>query len=130
MKSLSRDEILQADDLPIEVVDVPEWKGTVHLRALSGTERDEFEQLCQDRKSAKHFDIRGVKIRLVVLSLCDEAGKCLFGESDISKLQAKSAAAIDILFDIAQRLSGLKDEDVKELSENLEEGPSEDSGSS
>ena len=40
---LSRDDILKAEDLTTEEVDVPEWGGTVLVRGLTGRERDEFE---------------------------------------------------------------------------------------
>ncbi|MFE3382837.1 hypothetical protein [Streptomyces anulatus] len=40
---LSAEQILDADDLAIEDVPVPEWGGTVRVKGMSGTERDRFE---------------------------------------------------------------------------------------
>ena len=40
---LTKDEILRADDLRLERVEVPEWGGEVVLRTMTGTERDAFE---------------------------------------------------------------------------------------
>ena len=37
---LSKEQILAAEDLPHKDVPVPEWKGTVRVRALTGFERD------------------------------------------------------------------------------------------
>ncbi len=40
--ALTGEEILGADDLPTEVVPVPEWDGTVIVRTLTGAERDHW----------------------------------------------------------------------------------------
>ena len=43
MTYLSRDTILQREDIVTEDVEVPEWSGTVRVRGMSGVERDAFE---------------------------------------------------------------------------------------
>lgn len=130
MDDLTRDEILAIEDLPTERVEIPEWKGAVYMRTLSGKQRDEFTQLATDRRSAKRFDIRGLKVRLVAMALCDKSGKLLFaGDGDESKLNAKAGAAIDRLFQIAQRLSGLSDDELEEMTADFGEGPNANSGS-
>ena len=43
MSDLSRDQILGADDLVIQSIAVPEWKGTVFIRTLTAGEHDRFE---------------------------------------------------------------------------------------
>ena len=43
MAYLTRDEILQAQDIQFEDVKVPEWNGTVRVRGLTGVERDALE---------------------------------------------------------------------------------------
>ena len=40
---LTREQILQSDDLPCETVPVPEWGGEVQVRTMTGTDRDAFE---------------------------------------------------------------------------------------
>jgi hypothetical protein len=130
MDDLSRDDILAIEDLPTERVEIPEWKGAVYMRTLSGKQRDEFTQLATDRRAAKRFDIRGLKVRLVAMALCDKDGKLLFGgNGDDAKLNAKAGAAIDRLFQIAQRLSGLSDDELEEMTEGFEKGPNANSGS-
>jgi hypothetical protein len=44
-------------------------------------------------------------------------------------LGAKSAAALQLVFDVACRLSGIGQKDVEELAESLEKDPFEDSPS-
>ena len=43
MTILTRDQILQANDLVTETVEVPEWGGSVFVKSLTGVERDQFE---------------------------------------------------------------------------------------
>lgn len=130
MEALTRDAILKKDDRVIEKLEIPEWDGFVHVRSMTGTERDEFEQLASDRQKGKRLNLAGLKAKIVALSAVDESGKILFGgQGDIDRLNLKSAAAIDRIYKKAQKLSHLTDEDVEELVSDLEEGPNENSGS-
>ena len=117
--SLSRDQILSAGDVTIEEVQVPEWGGSVYVRSLNGRARDRFEssrfKLKGDKVEMIHDNTRAV---LLSLSLCDEAGTLLFSEADVAALGEKNAAAMDRCFDVAQRLSGLRNKDVEEKLKN------------
>ena len=53
----------------------------------------------------------------------------IIGMTDINGLNAKSGSVIDRLFNIAQTLSGLSDDDVDELAGNSAAVPSGGSGS-
>jgi len=111
---LTREAILQADDLPRELVQVPEWGGDVYVSTLTGTQRDAFEQSLQGKKD--RVDLENVRARFAVLTICDEKGTRLFTHADISKLGKKSAAALDRVFAVAQRLNGFSDSDSREIS--------------
>lgn len=133
---LSREQILEAQDLEKELVEVPEWGGAVYVRALTGTERDAFEQSMVEtrtvRKGRKQETVREMRLqnlraRLCALTICDEDGTRLFNDSDVHALGRKSASALNRVFEVAQRLSGLTDEDVEELAGNSEDGQSGDS---
>ena len=50
--------------------------------------------------------------------LVDEKGKLMFGKLDLVDLGKKSASALDKLFEVGQRLAGLKKEEVEELVKN------------
>jgi len=117
--ALSRDQILSAGDVTIEEVQVPEWGGSVYVRSLNGRARDRFEssrfKLKGDKVEMIHDNTRAV---LLSLSLCDEAGTLLFSEADVAALGEKNAAAMDRCFDVAQRLSGLRNKDVEEKLKN------------
>ncbi len=128
---LSRDAILGVDDRATEVVPVPEWGGDVIVRALSGAERDAYEAslVTVRRDGSQRFNMENIRARLAAMSIVGEDGERLFSDQDIKALGSKSAQALDRVFDAARKLSGLSDEDVKELAEGFGDAPSEDSTS-
>jgi hypothetical protein len=123
---LSADEILGADDRRYEVVAVPEWNGEVRLRSLSGSERDEYEDsLVQQVGNKQVTNARNARAKLVALCAVDASGQPLFTKAQVIKLGSKSSAALQRLFDVACRMNGFTDDDVKELEGNSDGGPSE-----
>jgi hypothetical protein len=134
-KLLSRDEILKAEDRATEVVEVPEWGGSVTIRALSGTERDRFEteSVSYGRTNQGGLQISGVqtnnvRARLVALSVIDADGKRMFSDKDVLALGDKSAAALNRVFEAAQQLSRISQRDVEVLTADLKGGPNGTSG--
>lgn len=127
---LTRKDILIADDLTRELVDVPEWGAgaQVWVRGMSGTERDEFEASIVDARAGKEqkLNMKNVRAKLASLTLCDEAGKRLFSEGDIGELGKKSATALQRVFLVGQRLSGIGESDVKELTGEMAGNPTGD----
>ena len=113
---LSRDAILQTDDLPRELVQVPEWGGDVYVSTLNGTQRDAFEQSMQGKKNKLNLD--NVRARFAVLTLVDDKGVRLFTDADAKALGEKSAAALDRVFAVAQRLNGFSSQDAEDLAGN------------
>ncbi len=106
---LSRDQILQSDDLPRKEVLVPEWGGSVFVRTMSGSERDRFEA-AHLRNPEKNF-----RARLAVLTVCDDKGSPLFNDADIETLGAKSSSALTRIFEAASKLNRLSKEDYEDL---------------
>lgn len=120
MNVLTKNAILSQSDREIELVEVPEWGGVVFVRSLSGEERDQFEASIIERNGRDvRTNLRNLRARLVVLAACDESGAPIFTPGDADALGAKSAAALDRIFSVAQRLSGLRENDVQELAENF-----------
>ncbi len=121
---LTKEMILAADDLPKELVQVPEWGGAVWVKAMSGAERDGYEAMILDQRGKDtKVNLRNARAKLAMATVVDAEGKRLFGMADIEALSKKSAAALQRIFDVATRLSGISDEDLKELTESLEENP-------
>lgn len=117
---LTKDQILNADDLPREPVNVPEW-GTgavVYVRTMSGAERDAFEQSVLDAKRNGTTNLVNIRARLAVKVLCDEQGKRLFDDQDAEALGRKSSMVLDRVFAVAQKLNGIGPKDVEALEGN------------
>lgn len=127
---LDKKSILLADDVVKELVSVPEWGGDVWVRGMTGASRDKFEaSIVQTRGKDQSLNMVNIRAKLASMTICDEAGQRLFSDADIAELSNKSAAALQRIFAVAQRLSGIGEEDVKELAEGLKENPLEGSAS-
>lgn len=113
---LTREQILNADDLTKQEVAIPEWGGSVFVRSMTAAERDAYESSLLDKKGNVNY--KDARASLVVVSCCDESGKALFSKTDIKLLSAKNAAAVDRLFSVAQKINGMTVEDMEELTKN------------
>ena len=117
--ALTKDQILESNDLKNEAVDVPQWGGTVYVRTMTGADRDQFEasMVTVLADGTRKADLTNLRAKLVALTIVDENGARLFEASDVDRLGLKSAAAIESVFAVAQRLNGLgakaEDEAVK-----------------
>lgn len=131
MSVLSRDAILYAVDIKTEDVAVPEWGGTVRVKAMTGAERDAYESSVVQMRSdgTKAVNLENLRGRLVALTCVDENGERLFTDADAIALGSKSAAALERVFDVARKLSGLTDNDVEELAEGFGDAPNDGSTS-
>lgn len=127
MGLLSKTDILAVADLTTEDVPVPEWGGTVRVRCLNGDERDTWDGFRLQARESKSY--RNFSARLVGMSVVDADGKRLFSDEEIALLAAKSGRALDRVFAVAVRLSGLNAEHVEEAEKNSASGQSGDSGS-
>ncbi len=116
MKQLTRDDILSAEDLKSECVEVPEWGGEVIVREMTGTERDAWETSVVSTVDGK-VKINSVNMRakLVAVSIVDSDGKRLFSDKDVVELGKKSCAALDRCVDVAKRLSRIGEDELEAL---------------
>ena len=126
-KFLTKAEILAKDDLKTEDLFVPEWDAWVKVRTLNASERDWFEASTVQRNGKKvTTNLQNIRARLCLLCIVGENGERLFEQEDEFPLGGKSAAALDRIFTVAQRLNGLRDEDVEELAGNSKGVQAED----
>lgn len=128
-KILTKEEILAAEDLPTQEIEVPEWGGSVIVRPLTGSERDAFEgSVLRGVGNKAKVDMTHVRAKLVGLCVINKDGKRLFAsQEEVILLGRKNGKVLDRLFQIAQSLSGLSDKAVEELTEGLE--PAQNAGS-
>lgn len=120
MAILNREDILKAQDLVTEEVEVPEWGGSVFIRTMTGAERNAFELEVVPgvADGSNRMDVLNMREKLLVKVIVDDKGQRLFTDKDIKALGEKSAAALDRLFEVAQRLNRLSARDVEELEKN------------
>jgi hypothetical protein len=118
---LSKDDILKAEDLGTEEVDVPQWGGTVLVRGMTGRERDAFEvSLMQPGANGQRvMDPRNLRAKVVARCVVGDDGLLLFSDADVAALGGKSGAAIDRVYAVAARLSGMSDEDQEKMTRDF-----------
>jgi hypothetical protein len=122
--------ILDLPDLADELVDVPEWGYRLRVRSLTGTERDAFEaSLLQTRGRDREINLRDMRAKLVAQSVRKSDDSRVFSDAQVEALGRKNAAALQRVFRVAQKLSGLAEDEVEELTRELGEDPSVGSGS-
>lgn len=127
---LSKQAIVEVNDLKVEFVNVVEWGGEVGVRVMSGAARDKFDAWMMSRvkpinptddptdpKTKRTMDTQGMRSFLLSLTLCDESGALLFAD-DTASLDAKSAPVLNTLFDKAQEVNGLTPAAVETAAKN------------
>jgi len=121
--ALTREGILGISDLTSETCPVPEWGGSVLVQGLTGEERDEFEASCVKGRGRKaEVNLHNLRAKLVVIVCRDATGARLFTDDDAPALGRKSAAAINRIYEVGARLSGITEDDVEELLGNSSRG--------
>lgn len=125
-KILSKDDILNVNDIYIEEVLVPEWGGSVYVKTLSGEERDIVEASILEFSAngqPKKMKTEKMRATLAVVGICDEKGNHVFDQKDIPALAKKSSAALDRVVAAIQKLAGMSPADVESLLGELKNDP-------
>ena len=116
MAFLSRADLLAAIGLPREPVRIPELGGDVLVQGMSGAQRDAWEaSLVEGKGKRRRMNTANIRAKLVAQCCIDEAGNRLFTDTDVEVLGTTRVDVLNRLFGVAQRLSGVSDEDVDEL---------------
>ena len=119
-----RDKVLNAADVPEELVKVPEWDGEFLIRGLTAGEAVDF----YDRAVQKDPRTGDTRVNrkwwgpeLLIACVYDPQNKAkVFEPADRDTLANKSSAVVTRLAGIAARLSGLGgDEQDKEITQDL-----------
>jgi hypothetical protein len=114
-------EALLSAKVPTEAVPVPELgKGVVVIvRGMTGRERDAFEASCFQRKGRKsEFSMANLRAKMVAYCCIKPSGERWFTDADAEVLGEVRADIIDRLFTVAQKLSGMREEDLDELGQS------------
>ncbi len=132
----TRDQILSSDDLSHKDLVVPEWGDImVRIRELTGTERGVFEKSISkvstkaDGTTNVELEAQNLRVQLCALTMVDGDNNRLFADHEVHSLGEKSAKALQRVFDVSAKLSGISDESVEETLGESEATPSEESPS-
>ncbi len=106
-----RDQILNADDIKKESVEVPEWGVTLEVRGMSGGDRARILETAVDAMG--NLSLQVVYPEIVIATTYDPAtGERIFDYGDTEAILAKNALAVDRIASVGMRLSGLGDAGV------------------
>ena len=123
-----RQAILETDDIQQEPVEA--WGLTLTVRGLTGAQRDEWEgsiiRMSPDGRKVTP-NMRNFRAKLIAMCLVDAQGKRVFSDADVEALGKKSGQELSRIYKVAQRLSGMSDEDVEGLVKNFDSGQPDDS---
>jgi hypothetical protein len=124
---LTREDLLQKDDLKVEKVELS--KGYVFVREMTGHEKDVWEQSMLKQKPSGNKN-KGVeyettlddfRAKLAVVTVCDADGNLLFKPEDYRMLnKMMSASNIEKIVAVAQRINAITQEEKDEILKNSE----------
>jgi hypothetical protein len=120
-----RDQILNSNDIPKELVKVKEWNISIEVRGMTGAERTRILDLAQDEKG---MNLQMVYPEIVIsTAFYADTGEKIFTPEDRTALLSKSANALDSLATVGMRLSGFLAETSNDLGKDSSETAIEDS---
>lgn len=119
---LTKEAILNAKDIGVREVEVPEWGGVVLVRGMTGRERQEYEEfLSKGKRGKQEITPRFAVEKIVATCTVDQDGNRLFTDEELALLSNKSIKALMRIATVAMELSGLTKEDMEEMVENFSE---------
>lgn len=118
-----RDQILACKDIQSELVEVPQWGVTVEVKGMTGRQR---AILLQDVMGPRgNVDLQKLYPQLVVFSAFDpETSEPVFLPGDIDAVAEKAGGALEVIAQVAMRLSGLDAAVQEKNSETSQSGDS------
>lgn len=120
MAILTKTQILEASDIDVREVPVPEWGGSVLVKSLSAGQVERI----QLRMKGK--GLRGVTAAMLAMAIVDEQGNRLFKETDIDALSKKSIQACQRVLKAVQEQNGLDNQAIKEMAKNSRNSQGDD----
>ena len=131
MGMLTKADILGANDLKTQVIECPEWGGSVTIRSLTAAQVQEHSRSLFTKevkngmggKTTTEYIVDPEKTsrsdaRLVSMSIIDESGAAVFTEADIEALMQKSSAPIRRIAKAQAALSGIAAEAIADAEKN------------
>lgn len=131
---LTKQQIVDAKDRPLEKVFVPEWadgnpEAYVMIKSMSAGEKGAFEEslITPASKGTKkpEMDMTEYGPKLALVSMCDDDGNRLFSKEDLSVLAGKGAKAMDRVISKAMEINGIVTSATEKAAKNSLPGQSD-----
>ena len=119
---LSREALLQKDDLKLEKVELT--RGYVFVREMTGHEKDVWEQSMLKQKPSGDKNkpveyettLEDFRAKLAVVTVCDAEGNLIFKPEDAKNLnKVMSASNMERIILVAQKLNAITEKDKDEM---------------
>jgi len=126
MDILSKDDLWQiVADVPTDYVPVYDAngkpRGKLKMRGLTGGELTDYQTslTVQTRDGKSRTNMRRAMAKLVLICAINEDGSPYFSDGDLLKVDAMPSKTLMPMFEMAQKLCGLTDDDMKEMVEDF-----------
>ena len=125
LRLLTKSDILAAPDLATETLEVPEWGGSVKVRALDVNSRQaylEYGSLVVRNDDGVRFEVKpfaALDAAIVALGIVDEKDEPLFTLAEVEALGSKNPVPITRIADVVRRLSRMGGEAQEEAQADL-----------
>ena len=126
---LDKDSFLAMEPAPMEAVSIPECKGMkIFVCGLSATAKNAYQaSLVEIQGNTRKIKLEHSTAKLLVQTLVTKDRQRIFTDTDVLKVGTLRADVLERLAKIANRLSGMDEEENKQLLKNSEAAQSGDS---
>lgn len=102
-----RQKIIEALDLTIESIDVPEWGVKLQIRGMDGLTRARMLRECLDAET-NQMDFEKLYPALLIATAYDpDSGEPVFQVDDVGVINSKSGAVLEKVAGVAMKVSGM-----------------------
>lgn len=115
MRLLTAAEILAANDIVEEEVEVPEWGGAVRIRAFTKARQQELRRMATDPRTGR-IDNEKLEMQIFIHGVIEPE----FAPVQQTELRLKSAGAMDRVLTRIMAISGLTSEAVDDAKKSDE----------
>jgi len=131
MALLDRKRLLEKEKLDVVKVDLSKDE-FIYVRQMTGAERDMFERSLYvvDKENKVSTRLENFRAKLAVCTICDDKGNLLLLPEDVNMLSKNmSAAKLEKIVNVAQKLNAITEEDKEALTKNSSVGQADNSSS-
>lgn len=120
MVDATRDLILNADDIELVKLPVPEWKDKegniidIYVKQMSGRDSEEYIEATNEA----HGGYKQRNAKILVCSICDKDGNRLFTNDDIEALQDKNSRVMNRLVEDIVKINFKSADEIEDEAKN------------